>query len=182
MLPSNIPQCQHIQLSGVRCGSPALRGQTHCYYHSVLRQKRENIVIPQLDEALNIQFSLRQIIHGIAFGQWDTKRAALLLYALQIASSNMRLVEAELLAAQADAVTEMPAAASHASRGRSRPSAKKAAAVAKKSPHRARSNATTNGSGALKAPLAAVINGAAAAETHPLPIASAADANGGISS
>ena len=41
MLPLNIPHCHHIHLNGIRCGSPALRGQSHCYYHSVLRQERD---------------------------------------------------------------------------------------------------------------------------------------------
>jgi hypothetical protein len=30
----NIPQCQHIKLNGVRCGSPALRGKDLCYFHN----------------------------------------------------------------------------------------------------------------------------------------------------
>ena len=109
MLPVNIAQCHQIHLNGVRCGSPALRGQSHCYYHSVLRQKREVPTIPYLDDALSVQFSLREIIQGVASGKWDTKRAALLLYALQIASSNLKRIEGELRLAKCDAITEVPA-------------------------------------------------------------------------
>lgn len=103
-----IPQCQHIRLCGLRCGSPALRGQNHCYYHSVIRQERPTATIPQLDDGLNIQFSLREIVQGVAVGKWDTKRAALLLYAMQIAASNLRAARAEIQLARFDAVTEVP--------------------------------------------------------------------------
>jgi len=103
-----IAQCQHIRLSGLRCGSPALRGQRHCYYHSVIRQERPTATIPQLDDGLNIQFSLREIVQGIAVGKWDTKRAALLLYAMQIAASNLRAARAELTLARFDSVTDVP--------------------------------------------------------------------------
>src|SRR5690242_9311162 len=109
MLPLDIPRCHHIHLNGVRCGSPALRGQTHCYYHSVVRQKREVPTIPCLEDALSVQFSLREIMQGVALGKWDTKRAALLLYALQIASSNLKRIESELRLAKHDAITEVPA-------------------------------------------------------------------------
>lgn len=103
-----IPQCQHIRLCGLRCGSPALRGQNHCYYHSVIRQERPTATIPQLDDGLNIQFSLREIVQGVAVGKWDTKRASLLLYAMQIAASNLRAARADLNLAHFDAITEMP--------------------------------------------------------------------------
>ena len=109
MLPLNIPHCHHIHLNGIRCGSPALRGQSHCYYHSVLRQERDVPTIPYLDDALSVQFSLREIIQGVASGKWDTKRAALLLYALQIASSNLKRIESELRLARYDAIVDVPA-------------------------------------------------------------------------
>lgn len=110
MLPVNIPRCHQIHLNGVRCGSPALRGQSHCYYHSVVRQKRDVPTIPYLEDALSVQFSLREIMQGVALGKWDTKRAALLLYALQIASSNLKRVDSELRLAKYDAITDVPAA------------------------------------------------------------------------
>ena len=108
MLPIDVPRCHQIHLNGVRCGSPALRGQSHCYYHSVLRQKRDVPTIPYLEDALSVQFSLREIMQGVALGKWDTKRAALLLYALQIASSNLKRIESEFRLAKYDAITEVP--------------------------------------------------------------------------
>ena len=33
------PECRHIKTSGGKCGSPALRGQPYCYFHSRLRER-----------------------------------------------------------------------------------------------------------------------------------------------
>ena len=134
MLPLNIPRCHQIHLNGVRCGSPALRGQSHCYYHSVLRQKRTVPTIPYLDDALSVQFSLREIMQGLALGQWDLKRAALLLYALQIASSNLNRIQHELIHASVDAITEVPLE-SYVNAGELKPR-KKNAGTKKKAAHR----------------------------------------------
>ena len=30
---SNVKVCTHIMVTGVRCGSPALRGEQFCYFH-----------------------------------------------------------------------------------------------------------------------------------------------------
>lgn len=89
-LPDNIPQCQHIRCNGVRCGSPALRGKQHCYYHDYTRKPSR--VLAELEDAESIQLALRQVIKWVAFGM-ETKRAALILYALQIASSNLKYIE-----------------------------------------------------------------------------------------
>ena len=34
-----IPECHHIKTSGGKCGSPALRGELYCYFHSRPRQR-----------------------------------------------------------------------------------------------------------------------------------------------
>src|SRR5438067_9501316 len=114
MLPPNIPRCEHIHLTGMRCGSPALRGQAHCYYHTEVCRERPVTAanIPALDHALNIQQTTRDLMSQIIAGQLDTKRCGLLLYALQIASSNMRWVQSEFnRASENDMVRELPVSA-----------------------------------------------------------------------
>src|SRR5216110_2429061 len=111
MLPANIPQCLHVHLSGLRCGSPALHGQPHCYYHTELCRERPVSAIPELDAATAVQLSVRQLMREIVGGQLDTKRCGLLLYALQIASSNMRWIQDERIRAISSAnqmVRELP--------------------------------------------------------------------------
>ena len=114
MLPPNIPRCEHIHLTGMRCGSPALRGKAHCYYHTEVCRERPVTAanIPALDHALNIQQTTRDLMTQIIAGQLDTKRCGLLLYALQIASSNMRWVQSEFnRASENDMVRELPVSA-----------------------------------------------------------------------
>src|SRR5438105_3127279 len=114
MLPPNIPRCEHIHLTGMRCGSPALRGKSHCYYHTEVCRERAVTAanIPALDHALNIQQTTRDLMTEIIAGQLDTKRCGLLLYALQIASSNMRWVKSEFnRASENDMVRELPVSA-----------------------------------------------------------------------
>jgi hypothetical protein len=94
-----IPRCQHIKTNGTQCGSPALRNGEYCYFHrrwltSVdLSQSAHHVTnmfdLPVLEDADSIQITLGQIMRMIVCRQVDTKSAGLLLYALQIASSNL---------------------------------------------------------------------------------------------
>ena len=93
-------RCQHIFNPSSdlarRCGSPALRGETHCYFHhpqrkpAVTRHARRgfSIVLPR-DHA-SLQYSLHQVIHRLATNQIDVHRASLLLYSLQLAGQSLR--------------------------------------------------------------------------------------------
>src|SRR5947207_3954926 len=95
MLPANIPQCQHIRLNGLRCGSPALRGQRHCY-HSTLRViEKTPAELALVEDASSIQVALMQVLRGLARQQWDPRCAGLILYALQIASANVKQIREE---------------------------------------------------------------------------------------
>jgi len=93
-------RCQHIfnpdSDLARRCGSPALRGEVHCYYHhpsrkpSVTRHSRKgfDIMLPQ--DRASLQYSLHQVIHRLAANEIDTHRASLLLYSLQLAGRHLR--------------------------------------------------------------------------------------------
>ena len=92
-------RCQHIFNPSSdlarRCGSPALRGETHCYFHhptrkpSTTRHARRgfSIVLPQ-DQA-SLHYSLCQIMHRVATNQLDPHRAGVLLYSLQLAGCHL---------------------------------------------------------------------------------------------
>jgi hypothetical protein len=90
--------CQHIFPDAHRCGSPALRGEHHCYYHhpdrkpvqdTYARRSRRgfHITLPTTPDAL--QHSLNQVIDRLAANKLDVHRASLLLYSLQIASQSL---------------------------------------------------------------------------------------------
>ena len=104
MQTSPAARCQHIRTSGTQCGSPALRNKIHCYYHDRWRPtvvnlsepgKRAHFTIPILEDAHSIQFAIPQVMHQLIDKTIDTKTAGLMLYALQIASSNLRQLNAE---------------------------------------------------------------------------------------
>ena len=98
------PRCQHIRTSGTQCGSPALRNKNYCYYHQNWRPvvvnlseegKRAHFTLPILEDAHSIQFSIAQVMHQLMDKTIDSKTAGLMLYALQIASANLRQLNAE---------------------------------------------------------------------------------------
>ena len=98
----NIHRCQHIKVNGTQCGSPALKRNRFCFFHkrwheqrilinaAKARNCRPALDLPVLEDANSIQVSLMQVMRLLLHGQLDRKTAGMLLYALQVASSNLR--------------------------------------------------------------------------------------------
>ncbi len=99
-VPPIIPRCRHIKANGLQCGSPALSRAHFCYFHQRWRETRPNgrrvaaasplLDLPLLEDANAIQVALQQVIAAIVNNQIDNKKAGLLLFALQTASSNLK--------------------------------------------------------------------------------------------
>ena len=111
------PTCQHIKTHGAMCESPALKGSRFCYFHhrdlqrqSNFRQAREvttsrrkghfteddlsaeileSLQLPLFEDANAIQVALSNLARAIAGNHIAERRAALLLYSLQIAVCNV---------------------------------------------------------------------------------------------
>ena len=111
------PTCDHAKTSGTMCESPALKGSRFCYFHqrdlqrqSNFRQARdikthrrnghfteddlnaeilESLQLPLFEDANAIQVALSNLARAIAGNHIAERRAALLLYSLQIAVSNV---------------------------------------------------------------------------------------------
>jgi hypothetical protein len=87
--------CRHVFTDGHRCGSPSLRGQDLCYYHT--RTRREGacagrtgtFTLARIDDRPAVQIALYDVLSRLAGGDIDYKRGSILLYGLQIASSNL---------------------------------------------------------------------------------------------
>jgi hypothetical protein len=98
MSTSNVRSCTHIKVDGVRCGSPALRGEQFCYFHQRMvrgvrtppNARLHPIAMIESPEA--IQAALMEVINALARNQIDLKRAELILRALNIAARNARNV------------------------------------------------------------------------------------------
>jgi hypothetical protein len=93
--------CDHLKEDGVYCDSPALRGQNFCYFHLNARARRMQaaqarrrgetcrIHLPVLEDMHAVQNSLMQVLDALADDRIDHKRAGLMLYVLQQASTNL---------------------------------------------------------------------------------------------
>ncbi len=107
------PLCQHIMISGWTCGSPALAGQTHCYYHDSLSRalpkpvtewqcyrnqegdRLARIPMPLLEDATSLQTAYMQIIYGVLSGDLDVARSRVALSAVKAAARNLSHVKHE---------------------------------------------------------------------------------------
>lgn len=100
------PRCQHIKVSGIQCGLPALRKKTFCFYPQQNRPltvecysdgpyATGEIALPVFEDAHSIQTVIRQVVQMVMQKRIERKTASLLLYALQIASSNLKRMELE---------------------------------------------------------------------------------------
>ena len=106
----NFKNCTHIKVTGVRCGSPALRGEQFCYFHQrMLRTVKgpDSRVhhAALLEDEESIQASLIEVVNALLRGTIEIKRAELVLRALNTAVRNIRRVR---FGRNADMIREIP--------------------------------------------------------------------------
>jgi hypothetical protein len=82
-------------MNGRRCGSPALRGETHCYFHDCVEDPRRDYSLPFPEDATSLQYGVMMVIRMLISGHVEIKRCWALLYSLQIASANLKSFAAE---------------------------------------------------------------------------------------
>src|SRR5258708_19395378 len=95
---ASVKVCTHIKVTGIQCGSPALRGEQFCYFHQRMMRgvqmptnaRLHPIALVENEEA--IQSSLMEVINALARNTIDFRRAELILKALYIAVKNSRRV------------------------------------------------------------------------------------------
>ena len=111
-LHPNVRRCTHIQVTGHRCGSPALKQEYFCYFHTRMIKGVQTRVDSQIqpvaliESAEAIQAALMHMIDAVLKGTIDNKRATLVLKALYIAVRNSRNVYFHIR--QDDMVREVP--------------------------------------------------------------------------
>jgi len=90
--------CTHIKVTGVRCGSPALRGEQFCYFHQRMIRTVKGPPASRvhhaalLEDEESIQTSLMEVVNALLRGSIEVKRAELILRALNTAVRNIRRV------------------------------------------------------------------------------------------
>ena len=116
------PQCNHIMSDGMKCKSPALKRQSYCYFHHRYNQRQRRrvqlggpvgtnqntgIEMPVIESWETIQIAIQEILESIIDSRVDPKRAGLMLYALQLASTNLKMMKYPGIS-QPNGVTELP--------------------------------------------------------------------------
>jgi len=97
-LHPNVRRCTHIQITGHRCGSPALKQEYFCYFHTRMikgvqtRVDSEITPIAMIENPEAIQAAIMHMIDAVLKGAIDNKRANIVLKALYIAVRNSRNV------------------------------------------------------------------------------------------
>jgi hypothetical protein len=104
-MPRKIRNCGHILTNGELCNAIPLRDSNFCYWHHKARARRRRheriggpismeansgLDLPFLEDSNAIQVTIQEIMQAILDRRIDNKRAGLLLYSLQLASSNIR--------------------------------------------------------------------------------------------
>ena len=88
--------CSHIKADGALCRAIPMKNKTRCYFHQQAqarqRQLKNNptLTMPVIEDVPSIQLALMDVVNRLAQGTIEARNAGLILYALQIASSNLR--------------------------------------------------------------------------------------------
>jgi hypothetical protein len=108
LYPESVARCQHIKVNGTQCGSPALRDEKYCYFHlrwalksmeidEGRQRERWNVTLSLPEDADSIQMGVGEVLRLMMTRQVDHRTAAVMLYALQTASVNLKRTSLEPL-------------------------------------------------------------------------------------
>ncbi len=94
--------CRHIMPSGLQCQSPAMRGSAFCYFHGrtprparQVKPLETKIEIPPVIGSSGCALAVNHIMRALASNRISPRRAAVLLQAVQMASTQSTFNPAE---------------------------------------------------------------------------------------
>jgi hypothetical protein len=95
--------CMQRKADGDPCQSPALRDEMFCHYHKVTGKNAINLdnspsghsYLPVFEDAVSIQSAISDVCEMMLHRRIETKEASILLYAMQVASTNMAHLNGE---------------------------------------------------------------------------------------
>ena len=95
--------CAQRKANGDPCESPALSGERFCHFHKVMGKPAINIenspsghaYLPVFEDAVSIQSAISDVCEMMLHRRIETKEASILLYAMQVASTNMAHMNGE---------------------------------------------------------------------------------------
>ena len=89
--------CAQRKANGDPCQSPVVHGERFCHYHKVMGPSKPNIdnrpsghtYLPVFEDAVSIQSAISDVCEMMLHRRIEPKEASILLYAMQVASTNM---------------------------------------------------------------------------------------------
>jgi hypothetical protein len=85
------PRCEKVREDGTVCGCPQMKGYRYCYAHErMLEMRSGRLELPALEDANGIQMAIMRVQKALIDDEISEKKAGLLLYSLQMASSNLK--------------------------------------------------------------------------------------------
>lgn len=108
-LADEAERCGHARADGAPCLAPAMKGSEMCYAHTrMLAARPRKLRLPPLEDANGVQLAIMEVTKAFIDGVIEHKQAALLLYGLQIAASNVGRATFASLADDSEMVTDVP--------------------------------------------------------------------------
>ena len=109
------PRCVFVKANGLRCASPAMRGEPFCFFHDRWLNRPAEDSFPPLEDHNSVQLALMQVIERLrreAFraGGLDPRLVKPLVFALKVAAQNARHTSFDSAGYRDRFVTEMPRA------------------------------------------------------------------------
>jgi hypothetical protein len=94
-LAEQAPRCAHLKTGGGKCGSPAVSGDSYCYFHGDARAKRQAAAeakafdMPLLEDKLSIQVAVMHVCGLLSNKTIDEKTARAMFCGLRIAQRSV---------------------------------------------------------------------------------------------
>ena len=109
-------RCVHVKPNGLRCGSPAMRGNPFCFFHDRWYNQPTEDTFPPLEDANGVQLALMQVVERLRretfrAGGLDPRLVKPLIFALKVAGQNARHTSFDSAGYRDRFITEIPRAA-----------------------------------------------------------------------
>lgn len=89
------PRCGYIKNNGKPCGSPAMKDDSFCYFHSQASVQRDSVAaaggleLPALDDRLGVQLAIMRVCGMLVDKSLDEKTGRAVLVGLRLAQKNL---------------------------------------------------------------------------------------------
>ena len=108
-------RCVFVKTNGLRCGSPAMRGNPFCFFHDRWYNQPVNDTFPPLQDENSVQLALMQVIERLRretfrAGGLDPRLVKPLIFALKVAGQNASHTSFDAAGWRSQFVTTLPVA------------------------------------------------------------------------